>query len=364
MKRCVFSIVLALTMLWGLGLPAAGGQESAEILVDWLPDQKSLSLEECYNPDLNWLTLFRDFSQEYTEQGINQNSARFYMIDLATGERVEAYDCVYPFNKQELALALKYDGDGKLKRGFINRAGETVIPLEYDSAGAFREGLAPVMKYDSKGNARWGFINQAGEAVVPLEYDDVELFPDGEEMAPVMKYDGEGNARWGYVNRAGEMVVSPEYDEVEAFADGLAKVCKIDRMEIRRYGMVDAAGREVLPVEYDNIARLSDGLIFVRKDIRVGSFQNPYWKDEEAEPEGPAGQKGGAVLIPVLALLAGAACGAAAAVLAGKKRASAVPEQAPAKTPKFCLHCGKPLVPGMKFCPGCGTRQPGGESDF
>lgn len=35
--------------------------------------------------------------------------------------------------------------------------------------------------------------------------------------------------------------------------------------------------------------------------------------------------------------------------------AGSIPQpQAPASVPKFCHHCGSPLVPGSKFCPKCG----------
>jgi hypothetical protein len=36
--------------------------------------------------------------------------------------------------------------------------------------------------------------------------------------------------------------------------------------------------------------------------------------------------------------------------------------QAPAETPAFCQKCGKPLDPGVTFCPGCGAKIGGGAS--
>lgn len=35
--------------------------------------------------------------------------------------------------------------------------------------------------------------------------------------------------------------------------------------------------------------------------------------------------------------------------------AGSIPQpQPPVSAPKFCHHCGSPLVPGSKFCPKCG----------
>ena len=47
--------------------------------------------------------------------------------------------------------------------------------LKYDEVRAFPEdGLARV-KLDNK----WGFINKTGEEVIPLQYDDADYFKDG-----------------------------------------------------------------------------------------------------------------------------------------------------------------------------------------
>ncbi len=49
----------------------------------------------------------------------------------------------------------------KGKCGFIDTTGSTVIPLEYDNARSFNEGLAAVKK-----NGKWGFIDKSGNMLV------------------------------------------------------------------------------------------------------------------------------------------------------------------------------------------------------
>jgi hypothetical protein len=65
----------------------------------------------------------------------------------------------------------KYDG----KYGFKDKnTGKIVIPLKYDDAWLFMEGLASV-----KLNDKWGFIDKTGEIVVPFNYDFDYYFWEG-----------------------------------------------------------------------------------------------------------------------------------------------------------------------------------------
>ena len=45
------------------------------------------------------------------------------------------------------------------------------MPLKYDDAGEFKDGMVKVCRDD-----KWGFINTEGEVVIPLEYEIVEDF--------------------------------------------------------------------------------------------------------------------------------------------------------------------------------------------
>ena len=60
------------------------------------------------------------------------------------------------------------------KRGFIDKTGKVVIPIQYDDALNFSDGLAGV-----KQNDKWGFVDKAGKVVIPFQYDDVRGFENG-----------------------------------------------------------------------------------------------------------------------------------------------------------------------------------------
>lgn len=63
---------------------------------------------------------------------------------------------------------------GSLKTGFKDKKGNLVIPAEWDFAGLFTEGFAPVNR-----NGKWGYINTQGQLIIPLTYDNADNFWQG-----------------------------------------------------------------------------------------------------------------------------------------------------------------------------------------
>jgi hypothetical protein len=81
------------------------------------------------------------------------------------------------------------------KYGFKHKkTGKVVIPIEYDDAESFSEGLARVKK-----NGKWGFIDKTGKVVIPFEYDWVYSFSEG--LAEVEK-----NGEYFGINKQGVCV--------------------------------------------------------------------------------------------------------------------------------------------------------------
>lgn len=74
------------------------------------------------------------------------------------------------------------------KHGFIDRAGTIVIAPQFDGAGSFCEGRAPVCmgcrpvqrgEHTELVGGQWGFIDRTGRPVIPIVYDEVWAFTDG-----------------------------------------------------------------------------------------------------------------------------------------------------------------------------------------
>ena len=124
--------------------------------------------------------------------------------------------------------------------GFIDKTGKLVIPFTYHmyfyfDAHAdiyflpdFSNGLAAVSSGTPQlGNTEggWGFIDKAGNVVVPFEYDGESKFSEG--LALVVK-----NRKHGYIDKTGKVVVPLEYDSGNPFREGLAAVQKNGRWGI------------------------------------------------------------------------------------------------------------------------------------
>jgi len=66
--------------------------------------------------------------------------------------------------------------------GYIDRTGEFKIKPRYRNAGSFASGLAAVQDWDTE---KWGYINEAGEVVIPFRYLYAMGFVQGAQLARV-----------------------------------------------------------------------------------------------------------------------------------------------------------------------------------
>jgi len=97
------------------------------------------------------------------------------------------------------------------KYGYINPKGEAAIPLVYDDARNFSEGLASV-----KQNGKWGFIDPKGNLKIPMMYEDAFFYHEG--IARVT--DGTKNF---YVDKSNKWVKDEERHEEEFEMNGTRK---------------------------------------------------------------------------------------------------------------------------------------------
>jgi len=96
--------------------------------------------------------------------------------------------------------------------GFIDRKGRWIVGPRYESAGCFREALAPV-----KREGRWGFVDREGHEVIEPRFDAVEGFSEGRAAVAT-------SGAWGFVDAAGRLVIPAIYESALPFRDGLACV--------------------------------------------------------------------------------------------------------------------------------------------
>ncbi|TND08644.1 MAG: KWG Leptospira repeat protein [Bacteroidetes bacterium] len=187
---------------------------------------------------------------------------------------------------------LFFDGEKELY-GFADSAGKTKIRAQFDYAGEFSEGLAPVMKGD-----RHGFIDTTGKWKLTLKYKLTRRCwePSGEcwllgfsnGRAPAEDAQG----RRGFIGHDGREEIGFLYDEVEPFSEGFA-VVQIDSIlsfidttgyvqnwplfdkafsfrggramvvKNEKEGYLDRKGKLVIPCIYGSCFAFSEGVAFV-----------------------------------------------------------------------------------------------------
>jgi hypothetical protein len=149
------------------------------------------------------------------------------------------------------------------REGFIDRAGQIVIPLCFDGVGEFSEGLARF-----KRDGRWGYIDRAGEIVIEPTFPWAEEFREGlahvQVSGTVLGYDG----RWGYIDQTGKIVIAPNSGRMlsdsdgqeSAFHDGLAMIEMGDKAIPPRKGFIDKSGKLAIPARFTYVYPFSEGL--------------------------------------------------------------------------------------------------------
>ncbi|BAT53659.1 hypothetical protein NOS3756_26200 [Nostoc sp. NIES-3756] len=127
-----------------------------------------------------------------------------------------------------------YMGGKRSGYAYVNQAAQMVVEPQFDYAGEFSEGYAPVQV-----NKKWGFINLQGQIAIPPEYDETSLsFSEG--LAGVKL-----NGQWGFINQSNELVIPYQYDNGEKFSGGVANV-EVNGL----WGVINREGKWVIrPVE-------------------------------------------------------------------------------------------------------------------
>jgi hypothetical protein len=97
------------------------------------------------------------------------------------------------------------------KFGYMNTTGKTVIPVQFDDAGDFVGGLAPINvggKIETVQPAmggKWGYIDKTGRLVIEAIFEVPPRPFDQAGLALAMTKAGE----WGYIDRKGAFVRKP-----------------------------------------------------------------------------------------------------------------------------------------------------------
>ena len=162
------------------------------------------------------------------------------------------------------------------KWGYADQRQHLILPLQYDEAGPFADGLAWVRQ-----GQLFGYINTSGNLVMPLHYTQAGNFQRGRATvrlgSETFDIDASGqrlstaptpapevdvlslghithqNGKLGYRFTVGDAAVPAAYDEIRELASGVLLV-----RQGQKWGAINGKGKLVLPLVYDTIQASSD----------------------------------------------------------------------------------------------------------
>lgn len=147
------------------------------------------------------------------------------------------------------------------KYGFVDQTGRMVIAPRFAVARDFTEGLAAVTESDDPMVGEWGYVDKSGTVVIPYQFKSALSFSEGLAPVEVQRTEGLVHERtgtrllslWGYVNKNGEMVIPPKLIAAFPFTDGVARLWTGAFVSQNKYGLIDKTGKEIIEPKFDNI---------------------------------------------------------------------------------------------------------------
>lgn len=217
---------------------------------------------------------------------VPNTNGRWGFIDETGKYVIEAkFVMVKPFSEGLAAVVFKDNENAYRSVGYIDQSGRMVIPPQfsgegnvsgqwiakpqYESAGEFSEGLAPVLM-----NRKVGFIDLRGEMAIKPQFD-----PDGtggcvlngrvgasrfsEGLAAVQLRREVWGKEWGFIDPHGNWVIQPEFACAAPFSEGLALIGIREVQGAWRYGYIDKTGAIVIKPQFSEAFSFAGKLALV-----------------------------------------------------------------------------------------------------
>ncbi|HYX30966.1 MAG TPA: WG repeat-containing protein [Pyrinomonadaceae bacterium] len=178
--------------------------------------------------------------------------------------------------------------------GFIDRTGKIVIPLQFDSASPFSEGLALVTLKDKK-----FFIDTTG-VMFEAKFDIIKEFSEGlaavnigEKRIPNIGLISDPG-KWGYIDKTGKLVIPMKFTHAESFSEGLAAISEGDRG-----AFIDHEAKTVFEVPLDVTLGFREGIAGVLYKGTLAYFDRTGKQISPPLDYGPSSHSFSEGLVPV-----------------------------------------------------------------
>jgi hypothetical protein len=178
------------------------------------------------------------------------------------------YESAEDFDQGVAVVGYSEDDEFPLQ-GMINVDGELITPMVYEQFGQISENFRSVLL-----EGKVGFVDLKGKLRIPLKFSESDYsLPDFHEgLCAIENPEEEYATTFGFIDTLGNFLLDPTYDlwggaaayYSPIFSDGLCVFKKEDK-----YGYMDRTGKVKIPAIYDAADEFSEGLAPVRLDTIV-----------------------------------------------------------------------------------------------
>jgi hypothetical protein len=186
-----------------------------------------------------------------------EKNSKYGYLDTVRGDTITRawfYEAA-PFS-QGLAYVSESPCDNGCQYGYINKAGEMVIPARFDYASDFVSGFAIVGVGDCNNeDCQYGIIDKKGIFLIPPRYEEVYPFSHGLALV------GQTGKGYSFLNKKGKIRIGPDIQDARPFHSGLAPI-KVDST----WQFIDTTGKTAFDENFYKAAGFSDGLAAVSAD--------------------------------------------------------------------------------------------------
>lgn len=200
-------------------------------------------------------------------------------------------------DKKQLVIPVKFDGAADFSEGlaavciregntvmeklhnaqygYIDKTGSLVIDCQFRSAGKFKEGVAPVSSEAT--DLRWGYIDKTSQYIIDAKFLTAREFSEG--LAAVTVTLGKS----GFIDHQGNLIIPPQYSWTYSFSEGLARVKVGEKIQFSpfkvieegKYGYIDKTGRMVIEPVFNYADDFRNGFARIY-DQRLGFGEDKY----------------------------------------------------------------------------------------
>lgn len=222
-----------------------------DVLVGYVNDESYLINLQGEKP-LELKAEYDNYGVESCEKIMVLKKGKIGYIDVFGEEIISSkYDGGFSFKEDKNFIQVKEGDSWKI----LDLSGKEIKELDINDLGEYIEGYM-ILEKDGK----YGYIDELGDIKIPLEYDFAENFSNG--LAIVA-----GEYGYGVIDKENHQVLPLKYDAVQILGD------KIYVTEGGKYGLFSIKGDELIHPEFEYLNKVTDNIIFFRNDKTSGFIE-------------------------------------------------------------------------------------------